>query len=118
VLHIWHCSGKIDIFYGVFSYTVGVAADSWQALMDRFLTLGSDQVDEKHRVERNLCQLIDIYYDAIDAPKNSGLKVSFLFRVFCYLSIGQDKILGLSIHLFLLQFFTSLMMYLVLLFRA
>lgn len=57
------------------SYTVGVAADSWQALMDRFLTLGSDQVDEKHRVERNLCQLIDIYYDALDAPKNSGLKI-------------------------------------------
>ncbi|XP_056163743.1 probable RNA-dependent RNA polymerase 5 isoform X2 [Syzygium oleosum] len=57
------------------SYTVGVAADSWQALMDRLLTLGSDQVDEKRRVERNLCQLIDIYYDALDAPKNGGIKI-------------------------------------------
>ncbi|KAI3421726.1 RNA-dependent RNA polymerase, partial [Psidium guajava] len=57
------------------SYTVGAAADSWQALMDRLLTLGCDEVDEKHHVERNLCQLVDIYYDALDAPKNGGIKI-------------------------------------------
>ncbi|KAI6679540.1 hypothetical protein NL676_033421 [Syzygium grande] len=54
------------------SYTVGAAAASWQALMDRLLTLGCDEVAEKRRVERNLSQLVDIYYDALDAPKNGG----------------------------------------------
>ncbi|XP_056163740.1 probable RNA-dependent RNA polymerase 5 isoform X1 [Syzygium oleosum] len=54
------------------SYTVGAAADSWQALMDRLLTLGCDEDAEKRRVERNLSQLVDIYYDALDAPKNGG----------------------------------------------
>ncbi|XP_030527505.1 probable RNA-dependent RNA polymerase 5 [Rhodamnia argentea] len=57
------------------SYTVSAAADSWQALMDRLLTLSCDEVDEKHRVEMNLCQLVDIYYDALDAPKNGGMQI-------------------------------------------
>ncbi|KAI4377766.1 hypothetical protein MLD38_015344 [Melastoma candidum] len=57
------------------SYTVGTAADSWQALMDRLLVLGPDCADERSRLEKNLCQLVDIYYNALDAPKKSGTKI-------------------------------------------
>ncbi|KAF8036238.1 hypothetical protein BT93_C2065 [Corymbia citriodora subsp. variegata] len=81
------------------SYTVGAAADSWLALMDRLLTLGSDQVDEKRQVERNLCQLIDIYYDALDAPKNGGVKIEvpkFLKAETFPHYMGKDK--SISFH--------------------
>ncbi|GAV88059.1 RdRP domain-containing protein [Cephalotus follicularis] len=54
------------------SYSMSVAADSWLVLMDRLLTLGDDSADEKALVKQNLYQLIDIYYDALDAPKKSG----------------------------------------------
>ena len=40
--------------------------------MDRFLTLGDDCIDEKNTVKENLNKLIDIYYDALDAPKQGG----------------------------------------------
>lgn len=54
---------------------MGEAANSWLALVDRFLTLGDDCIDEKNTVKENLNKLIDIYYDALDAPKQGG-KVS------------------------------------------
>ncbi|KAF3442984.1 hypothetical protein FNV43_RR16902 [Rhamnella rubrinervis] len=54
------------------SFARSEAADCWLALMDRFLTLDNDNIEEKKVVERNILQLIDIYYDALDAPKNGG----------------------------------------------
>lgn len=62
----------------VYSYAVGVAADSWLALMDRLLILGDDCTEEKVCVTANILKLIDIYYDAGDAPKKGGQKVSFI----------------------------------------
>lgn len=56
------------------SNSMAVAADSWLALMDRFLTLGDDCAKEKDCLKERLLRLIDIYYDALDAPK-TGAKV-------------------------------------------
>ncbi|GMY20965.1 putative RNA-dependent RNA polymerase 5, partial [Fagus crenata] len=56
------------------SYAVSEAADSWLALMDRLLILGNDCIEQKDRVKANILQLIDIYYDALDAPKKGGQK--------------------------------------------
>lgn len=73
---------------GVFSATMGIAADSWKALMDRLLTLRDDcpkMKEVKQRVKENILKLIDIYYVALDAPKKGGKKVSlynFLFFSF------------------------------------
>lgn len=53
---------------------IGVAADSWLVFMDRLLTLGDDCATEKACLKEKMLQLIDIYYDALDAPK-SGKKV-------------------------------------------
>nr|TKS00089.1 putative RNA-dependent RNA polymerase 5 [Populus alba] len=57
------------------SFTVGVAADSWLAMMDRLLTLGNDCTEEIACVKANINRLIDIYYDALDAPKKGGRKI-------------------------------------------
>ncbi|XP_060180077.1 probable RNA-dependent RNA polymerase 3 isoform X2 [Lycium barbarum] len=54
---------------------MSVAADSWLAFMDRLLMLRGDDVDEMHSLKGKMLHLIDIYYDALDAPK-SGKKVS------------------------------------------
>lgn len=55
-----------------------MAADNWMALMDRFLTLGDGcSIDEKNTVKAKILRLIDIYYEALDAPKK-GLKVSYI----------------------------------------
>ncbi|KAG5600031.1 hypothetical protein H5410_031401 [Solanum commersonii] len=54
---------------------MSVAADSWLAFMDRLLMLRDDNVDEMHSLKGKMLHLIDIYYDALDAPK-SGKKVS------------------------------------------
>lgn len=56
---------------------MGKAADSWLVYMDRMLTLGDDCADEKATLRQKIDQLIDIYYDALDAPKK-GKKVGFL----------------------------------------
>ncbi|KAH6827518.1 hypothetical protein C2S53_007863 [Perilla frutescens var. hirtella] len=56
------------------SYSMGIAADSWLAYMDRLLSLGDDRAIEKDSLKRKMIKLIDIYYDALDAPK-SGKKV-------------------------------------------
>ncbi|CAI0543503.1 unnamed protein product [Linum tenue] len=58
------------------SATTGMAAESWLAMMDRFLTLGCGSTfeAEKRELRKNILQVIDIYYDALDAPK-SGAKV-------------------------------------------
>lgn len=54
-----------------------MAADCWQAVMDRFLTLGDESAEEKAAMKENMLRLINIYYDALDAPKKSGIKVSY-----------------------------------------
>ncbi|KAL0337362.1 UNVERIFIED_CONTAM: putative RNA-dependent RNA polymerase 5, partial [Sesamum calycinum] len=56
------------------SFSMATAADSWLTFMDRLLTLGDDRASEKHSLKKKIIQLIDIYYDALDAPK-SGKKV-------------------------------------------
>ncbi|KAK1417362.1 hypothetical protein QVD17_26489 [Tagetes erecta] len=48
----------------------GKAADSWSAFVDQYLTLGENNADEKHRIKEKLLKLIDLYYDALDAPKS------------------------------------------------
>uniref|UniRef100_A0A2P2QNV3 RNA-dependent RNA polymerase n=1 Tax=Rhizophora mucronata TaxID=61149 RepID=A0A2P2QNV3_RHIMU len=57
------------------SYNVGMAAESWQVGMDRLLTLGDDCTVEKDLLKKNMCKLIEIYYEALDAPKKSGKKI-------------------------------------------
>ncbi|XP_027358466.1 probable RNA-dependent RNA polymerase 3 isoform X2 [Abrus precatorius] len=59
------------------SSTMGVAADSCVALMDRLLTLRNDcsKENEKEHVKENILKLIDIYYVALDAPKKGGRKI-------------------------------------------
>ncbi|POO00835.1 RNA-dependent RNA polymerase-type [Trema orientale] len=54
------------------SFAKSEAADSWLALMDRYLTLGNDCIEEKNHVKQNIIKLVDIYYDALDAPKKGG----------------------------------------------
>ncbi|GMY12983.1 probable RNA-dependent RNA polymerase 5 isoform X2 [Fagus crenata] len=80
---------KFKILSAVYSYAVSEAADSWLALMDRLLILGNDCIEQKDRVKANILQLIDIYYDALDAPKKGGQKAeviqnSPLSRLSCF----------------------------------
>ncbi|KAG2274573.1 hypothetical protein Bca52824_057128 [Brassica carinata] len=62
------------------SNVVGAAADSWLTIMDRYLTLGDERAKEKAGMKRQILKAIDIYYDALDAPKN-GAKKSRNYRV-------------------------------------
>ncbi|CAL5186422.1 unnamed protein product [Lathyrus oleraceus] len=59
------------------SSTIGIAADSWMALMDRLLILRNDRTKEREQrqVTENILKLIDIYYEALDAPKKGGAKI-------------------------------------------
>nr|AHL27588.1 RNA-dependent RNA polymerase 5 [Salvia miltiorrhiza] len=57
------------------SYNMGTAADSWLTYMDRLLTLGDDRAAEKNSLKTKMIKLVDIYYDALDAPK-SGKKIN------------------------------------------
>ncbi|CAN6541027.1 unnamed protein product [Malus baccata var. baccata] len=52
------------------SYAMSEAADSWLAMMDRYLTRGDSSIDEN--LVKNILRLVDIYYDALDAPKKGG----------------------------------------------
>ncbi|KAF8118300.1 hypothetical protein N665_0005s0067 [Sinapis alba] len=60
------------------SNVIGAAADSWLTIMDHYLTLGDERVKEtaerKNKMLKTMLKAIDIYYDALDAPKN-GAKV-------------------------------------------
>lgn len=51
----------------------GKAADSWLTFMDQYLTLGEDDADEKQRIKEKLLKLVDLYYDALDAPKSGKM---------------------------------------------
>lgn len=56
------------------SSVIGTAADSWLSFMDRLLTLGDECDVEKETLKRKMLKLVNIYYDALDAPK-SGMQV-------------------------------------------
>ncbi|KAH0970548.1 hypothetical protein GBA52_022704 [Prunus armeniaca] len=57
------------------SFAMSEASDSWLAKMDRLLILGDSSNSEKARVKANMLRLVDLYYEALDAPKKGG-KVS------------------------------------------
>ncbi|KAH0916971.1 hypothetical protein HID58_024631 [Brassica napus] len=59
------------------SNIVGMAADSWLTIMDQFLTLGDERAEEKAEMKKKMLKLIDIYYDALDAPKQGAEVVNF-----------------------------------------
>ncbi|KAF5932384.1 hypothetical protein HYC85_028555 [Camellia sinensis] len=54
-------------------YNMSVAADSWLAFVDQLLILGDSSSVEKDRMKETMHHLIDIYCEALDAPK-SGKK--------------------------------------------
>ncbi|XP_024185026.1 probable RNA-dependent RNA polymerase 3 [Rosa chinensis] len=51
------------------SFALYEAAQNWMALMDKFLTLGDTSIDVKKKLKDKILRLIDIYYEALDAPK-------------------------------------------------
>ena len=55
---------------------MAVAADSWLAFMDCLLVLRDENAGDTDGLRQKILKLVDIYYDALDAPK-SGKKVSF-----------------------------------------
>ncbi|KAG4970645.1 hypothetical protein JHK82_036337 [Glycine max] len=75
-------SSKLDFNQGVLYYGMGVSENSWMTLMDRLLTLNNycTNENEKERVKENMLKLIDIYYEALDAPK-SGRNVSLYYSL-------------------------------------
>lgn len=51
------------------------ASANWYALMDRLLILGKNNTienEETKSMKEKLFELIDLYYDAIDAPKSGN----------------------------------------------
>ncbi|KAL8138279.1 hypothetical protein V2J09_004280 [Rumex salicifolius] len=56
------------------SYTAGKAANCWLSYMDQMLSLGDEQKVKKLEIQNKLLRLVDIYYEALDAPKK-GKKV-------------------------------------------
>ncbi|MFS7982550.1 putative RNA-directed RNA polymerase [Helianthus anomalus] len=40
------------------------------AYMDQYLSLGENDVDEKRRIKDKMMKLVDLFYDALDAPKS------------------------------------------------
>ncbi|XP_024199879.2 probable RNA-dependent RNA polymerase 4 [Rosa chinensis] len=51
------------------SFAMSEAAQHWMASMDKFLSLGDTSIDEKNELKAKILQLIDIYYEALDAPR-------------------------------------------------
>ncbi|KAI3524654.1 hypothetical protein L1887_03317 [Cichorium endivia] len=54
------------------SIVAGKAADAWLTLMDQYLTLGDDDFTNKNAIKEKLLKLVDLYYDALDAPKSGN----------------------------------------------
>ncbi|CAF1945727.1 unnamed protein product [Brassica napus] len=64
----------LDIsFPWVYSNVIGMAADNWLTIMDQFLTLGDEKAEEKAEMKKKMLKLIDICYDALDAPKKGAI---------------------------------------------
>ena len=60
----------INHFYFLpFSYVLGTAANCWLTLMDRLLT-PEVSVSQKDSIKIKMLELVDIYYLALDAPKD------------------------------------------------
>ncbi|XP_057247143.1 probable RNA-dependent RNA polymerase 3 isoform X2 [Beta vulgaris subsp. vulgaris] len=57
------------------SKAMGIASNSWLAHMDQLLTLGDKDVTERKRLKEKMLKLVDIYYEALDAPK-TGIEVT------------------------------------------
>nr|XP_034595649.1 probable RNA-dependent RNA polymerase 3 [Setaria viridis]TKW14002.1 hypothetical protein SEVIR_5G138400v2 [Setaria viridis] len=57
--------------HGTHSYVLGTSANCWLTLMDRLLTPGVSQ-SEKDLIKINMLELVDIYYWALNAPKNGN----------------------------------------------
>lgn len=76
----------------LFSISMGVAADSWQAWTDRYLTENDD--NEKKHLKAKMLELIDIYYDALDAPK-IGKTLLFLLCFFDNMFWNSTEIVSL-----------------------
>ncbi|KAJ3702280.1 hypothetical protein LUZ61_005985 [Rhynchospora tenuis] len=55
-------------------YAIGTAADCWLACMDRVLTCNLLGEEERKTIETKMEQLVNIYYNALDAAK-TGKKV-------------------------------------------
>ncbi|KAJ1687512.1 hypothetical protein LUZ63_018902 [Rhynchospora breviuscula] len=51
------------------SYAIGTAADCWLAYMDRVLTRNLLGEEESKTIQTKMEQLVNIYYDALDAEK-------------------------------------------------
>lgn len=77
-----------------YSFAMSEASDSWLAMMDRLLILGDSSNSEKTHVKANMLRLVDLYYEALDAPKKGG-KVSSVFCCFsCVIGcINRDLVL-------------------------
>lgn len=56
------------------SSAAGTAAESWLTYMDRLLTESLKDLDERDCLKKKMLQLVDLYYDALDAPK-AGTKI-------------------------------------------
>ena len=69
------CGLTLFEIFPSFSYVLGAAADCWLVYMDRLLTC-EVQEDKKEweSIKAKMLELVDIYYEALDAPK-SGNKV-------------------------------------------
>lgn len=65
-------------YFALYSYAISEASIHWLVYMDRLLTLGDDCFEEKKQLEEKMIHLVNLYYDALDAPK-SGLKVCLLY---------------------------------------
>ncbi|CAN1342705.1 Probable RNA-dependent RNA polymerase 5 [Linum perenne] len=63
------------------SSTMGIAAESWQAMMDKLLISRCDGTYKQNKevMEKNIKRLINVYYDALDAPKSGDEVSSILF---------------------------------------
>uniref|UniRef100_A0A1J3DWC0 RNA-dependent RNA polymerase n=4 Tax=Noccaea caerulescens TaxID=107243 RepID=A0A1J3DWC0_NOCCA len=73
---------------------VGAAADSWLTIMDRYLMLGDVNAKEKTERKKMMLKAIDIYYDALDAPKNGAtvnLPLDLKFDIFPHYMERKNK---------------------------
>lgn len=56
---------------------MGIASNNWLVHMDQLLTLEDKYIKKRECLKEKMLKLVDIYYDALDAPK-TGVTVNFL----------------------------------------
>ncbi|CAN1342700.1 Probable RNA-dependent RNA polymerase 5 [Linum perenne] len=79
------------------SSTMGIAAESWQAMMDKLLISRCDGTYKQNKevMEKNIKRLINVYYDALDAPKSGDevlLPIDLKVNVFPHYMEKPEKI--------------------------